>query len=55
MESLGYVAGGGDAVGGGGGGDVADVYGDDVRDILLSKKYRKGLWRKKYATAIAKM
>ena len=38
-ESLGNV-GGGDASGGGGG-DVADAFGDNVRDIRLSKKKRK--------------
>ena len=37
-ESLGDIAGGGDASGGGGGSDVVDVYGDGVRDIRLSKK-----------------
>ena len=31
-----------DAGGGGGGGDVADVYGDGVRDIRLSKKNARG-------------
>jgi hypothetical protein len=42
IESLGDIDGGGDAGGGDGGGDVADVYGDGVRDIRLSKKTASG-------------
>ena len=43
VESLGDGAGGEYAGGGGGGGDVADVYGDGVRDIRLSKKNPLGV------------
>ena len=42
-EFLGGGGGGGYAGGGGGGGDVADVYGDGVGDIRLSKKNPLGV------------